>query len=142
MANTGSFFDVYQNNNKKRYRPPSHDPILIKEHRYNNIYNNNKRNKFIDKKYSNYINNNSMRNINYKVNRNNVNSRRLLKKIVSDKNQKRVHSSINIINNKYTNIMERKNIKSFSGINNDNYIVEDNKVNEFKDLLDKLINDL
>jgi len=83
-----------------------------------------------------------MRNLNYKVNRNNVNSRRLLKKIVSDKNQKRVHSSINIINNKYTSIMERKNIKSFSGINNDNYIVEDNKVNEFKDLLDKLINDL
>ena len=118
---------------------------LLNDYNYkncNNMYNSNKRIKFFNKKYNNYINNNSMRNINNKINRNNVNSRRLLKKIVLDKNQKRVHSSINIINNKYTNIMERKNIKSFSGINNDNYTLEDKKINEFKDLLDKLINDL
>ena len=38
MANTGSFFDVQDNKNikKRMYRPPSHDPMQIREHKYKN----------------------------------------------------------------------------------------------------------
>ena len=79
-----------------------------------------------------------MRNINIKKYRNNISSRRLLKKKNMDKNKKRIYSTIN---NRINNIQKKKNIKSFSGIEYNNNFSEYDKINEFKDFLNKIIND-
>ena len=88
----------------------------------------------------NYFNSNSMRNIkNYKIN---MNSQKVLKKINIIKFKKRVNSSININNiNNIKNKIQKKNMKSFSGIDKNNLISEHEKINEFKDFLDKIISD-
>ena len=88
----------------------------------------------------NYFNSNSMRNIkNYKIN---MNSQKVLKKINIIKFKKRVNSSININNiNNIKNRIQKKNMKSFSGIDKNNLISEHEKINEFKDFLDKIISD-
>ena len=88
----------------------------------------------------NYFNSNSMRNIkNYKIN---MNSQKVLKKINIIKFKKRVNSSINIVNiNNIKNRIQKKNMKSFSGIDKNNLISEHEKINEFKDFLDKIISD-
>ena len=87
----------------------------------------------------NNYNSNSMRNSNsYKIN---IGSQRLLKKIDLGKNKKRINSSI-IINNKINNLIQKKNMKSFSGIEyNVLKELEHEKINEFKDFLDKIISD-
>ena len=87
----------------------------------------------------NNYNSNSMRNSNsYKIN---IGSQRLLKKIDLGKNKKRINSSIIIIN-KINNLIQKKNMKSFSGIEyNVLKELEHEKINEFKDFLDKIISD-
>ena len=87
----------------------------------------------------NNYNTHSMRNSNsYKIN---IGSQRLLKKIGLGKNKKRINSSI-IINNKINNLIQKKNMKSFSGIEyNVLKEVEHEKINEIKDFLDKIISD-
>ena len=103
----------------------------------NSIKSNNKNNK-----NNYYINNLSIKSISDTKNNNKVNINKLLKNINTGEKKKRTYSSINIINNKASNIFDVKNIKSFAGINYQNNTVEDKKINEFKDLLDKIIKDL
>ena len=90
------------------------------------------------KDYKNQLKNNSMRNINIKKYRNNISSKRSLKKINMEKNKKRIYSTIN---NRVNNIQKKKNMKSFSGIEYNNNFSEYDKINEFKDFLNKIIND-
>ena len=102
---------------------------------YNNVNNYNKIK-------INNRNSNSMRNI--KIKNKNINNflhnHKLLKNINIRKDKKMRYNSmisINDINDSY----KKRNMKSFSGIENNNYLLEDQKINEFKDLLDKIIND-
>ena len=116
MANTGSFFDVYQNNNKKRYRPPSHDPILIKEHRYNNIYNNNKRD--IESEEINYNFPGMLINKKY-INENQINR--------YDRSHSKKVETPNKIYDRYGN--SKRGISPFN--NNNNFYIDNNKENNY-----------
>ena len=78
-----------------------------------------------------------MRNINIENYRNNISSKRLLKKIDMEKNKNRILST----NNKINNIIQKKNMKSFSGIEYNNNFSDHDKINEFKDFLNQIIND-